>query len=517
MRVVIVGNGIVGCMAALYLRRLLPQKVEVVVIGPDTREGMPIVGESTIEITAQFLENKLGLARYLADHHNPKYALTYYFKLTSDPSDRTYSVQCNQRDPKDLKPLERWQGPMARPPSWQLNRPVFDRDLLEMVRSDPGIHRIAGRVKEIDLRPGFRDAHTITVARADGRTESLDATWLIDASGRRQLLARRLGHRGRPKKKQRNCFWFRLTGFDGDILRDIQALGPMPDGVGEPYHYDRYYSTHHFMGRGNWIWLIPMRVVGGDDIMSVGLSTRPDVYPYRVRNVEDFLTHVGAEHPVVAEFTRSGRVEDTNILNNYRHAVQQVYSEDRWCIIGDAAFAPDPLFSNGLAFSTIQIEQAGAMISRDLRNQLDVEYIRRLERIFWKPVRGSQNTIANWYESMDDPLLCALRLHFIEVTYFYFVLPLVVNRCHYEPDRLDMWSFMSNAENGLELPKSIMSLRNRIEVPRAEHFVYQGKEKVNLDALRVVEDLEELRGQFVAGSRLLQDYVHQVESLWSAA
>ena len=32
------------------------------------------------------------------------------------------------------------------------------------------------------------------------------------------------------------------------------------------------------MGRGNWIWLIPMRTEDDTELMSVGIVSRPDVY-----------------------------------------------------------------------------------------------------------------------------------------------------------------------------------------------------------------------------------------------
>jgi len=402
---------------------------------------------------------------------------------------------------------------MARPPSWQLNRSVFDRDLQRFVSDEGGIRRITGKVTGLQVRDDA--AHTVSVDLQAGGAEDLEADWLVDASGRKQLLAKKLGLRNKPREKQRNCFWFRLNGFDRSIVSRIDALGPMPAGKGEPYHHERYYTTHHFMGKGNWIWLIPMRTPDDSELISIGLSSRPDVYPHRVSSVDDFLTHVSQEHPVIAELVASGTVEDTNVFNNYRYTVKQAYSENRWCMVGDAAFAPDPLFSNGLAFSTIQIEQVGEMIARDHSGGHDAAYIKRLEEIFWKPVVGSQNTIANWYETMDDALLCAARLHFIEVTYFYFLLPLIVNRCHYDPDRLDMWNYFQSSSNGIELPERLLALRRKVPKAEPRHFVYQGKEKVNLRALQRCEDVGELRSQLSDGTKLLDGYMKELVARWA--
>src|SRR5690606_35594869 len=137
------GNGILANLGAMYLQKKFADKLDICLIGPDSREGLPVVGESIIEITTMFLEEELGMADYLHKHHLPKYALTYYFKMDADdPTDRTYAVHCNERGPDDLRKLDRWEGPMDNPPSWLINREVFDRDIRKMVADMEGIQRI---------------------------------------------------------------------------------------------------------------------------------------------------------------------------------------------------------------------------------------------------------------------------------------------------------------------------------------------------------------------------------------
>lgn len=509
MRVAIMGNGILGNLAALFLRKQLPESTEIVVVGPTDRGGLPVVGESTIEITTRFMEELLGLGQYLRKTHFPKYALTYYFKLDPDnPEDRTYSVHCNERAPDGQKPLPGWEGPMARPPSWQLNREVFDRDIAEMVTAHPAIDRIEGMVKDVTLDGDA--GHTLLITEPDGDERSLDATWILDATGRKRFLAKRLGLIVKPETGQRDCFWFRLRDFDRDLLKTINALGPMPPAEGEDYHYDRYFSTHHFMGRGNWIWLIPMRTADDTELISIGLVSRPDVYPHIVSSMDQFLMHVEAVHPVITDLVKSGTVEDTNFLGKYHYVLSQAYSADRWCIVGDAAFAPDPLFSNGLAFGTIQLEQIGEMIARDIEGQHSAEFIDELDKAFWAPVLSSQTAITNWYHTMHDAYLCSLRLNWIEIAYFYMLLPMVVNRCHCDPDRMALWGILQLSKEPFELPQQLINARETFETPTPGHFIYRGKEKVNPRALEVVDHVNDIRSQIVEGSRLREQYVKDV-------
>lgn len=510
MNIVIMGNGILGNLAALYFRRQFPADTAITIIGPEDREGLPVVGESIIEITTLFLENQLDMGDYLMKNHLPKYALTYYFKLEpDDPADRTYAVHCNERGPRDLRQLPGWDSPMAQPASWLINREVFDRDIRRMVDETPGIRRILGHVQDVDIQPG--GPHTLQVLETEGSAYTLNADWVIDVTGRRQLLARKFNTIIKPEG-QRDCFWFRVKDFDRDILKNIDAQGPMPPGPGEEYHYDRYYSTHHFMGKGNWIWMIPMKGEDGGTLMSVGFVSHPDHFEGEVRNMDDFLRQVDRTHPVVGELTRSGEIVDTQRLKRYHYVVTPMYSADRWAIVGDAAYAPDPLFSNGLAFGTIQLEQIAQMIRMDREEKLSPEFVGGMVDAFLGPVLATQTAISNWYGTMHDPYLSAIRLNWIEISYFYLLLPLVVNKCHYLPERMPLWRILQNSDElrPFEVSADLVAAREALGKAGPEHFVYMGKEKVNLRALEMLDDLRGIHEMGMEGARIRQEYTRRI-------
>lgn len=508
MHIFIIGNGILANMGALYFRKQFPANVKITLVGPKDREGLPVVGESVIEITTLFLENKLGLAQYLMEKHLPKYALTYYFKLHPDnPADRQYAVHCNENGPKDLRHLDGWKSTMSQPASWLINRDVFDRDIQKMVDKTPGIQRIYGHVRGVETgKP-----HLISIEHEDGTLETQEADWMMDASGRKQVLGRKFQNIVRPDG-QRDCFWFRLKGFDRNILKNIDAHGPMPPGPGEPYHYDRYYSTHHFMGKGYWIWLIPMKGEDDQDLISIGLVSHPDHFEGQVSDMASFLEQVDQQHPVVGELVRSGDIVDTQRLTRYHYVVNPVYSRDRWAIVGDAAYAPDPLFSNGLAFGTIQLEQIAQMIQMDIEGNLTPEWVTRMAEALITPVLNTQGAISNWYATMHDPYLSAIRLNWIEISYFYLFLPLAVNQCHYQPDRMDLWRILQNTSSHrpFEVSDNLVKARKALGKAGPEHFVYMGKEKVNPRALEILEDLRGIHEMGMEGARIRQEYTRRI-------
>jgi hypothetical protein len=82
--------------------------------------------------------------------------------------------------------------------------------------------------------------------------------------------------------------------------------------------------------------------------------------------MEQFLECAGCEHEVIAELTRSGTVVDTNFYSSYMWECRQRYSPDGWFIIGDAGDTVDPLYSVGMALSSVQIRQIAAIIERKL-------------------------------------------------------------------------------------------------------------------------------------------------------
>lgn len=79
--VLVMGGGATGQLAASYLRMRFPNLKVAVVESP--HKNRPIVGESFVEITIDFLL-ELGLGNYLVENHYPKYGLTYYFKPDVD-------------------------------------------------------------------------------------------------------------------------------------------------------------------------------------------------------------------------------------------------------------------------------------------------------------------------------------------------------------------------------------------------------------------------------------------------
>jgi flavin-dependent dehydrogenase len=407
--VLVMGGGATGQLAAAYLRMRFPNLKVAVIEGP--HKNRPIVGESFVEITVDLLL-ELGLGAYLIDKHYPKYGLTYYFKPDIDhPADRTYIVD----EAPTVPPLL----------SFQVNRFTFDREVRAR-NLENGIEMIDGMVAGVKLRSGD-EAHTVTVQDPAQQEYTLRARWLIDATGRNRVLAKLL-QLHETVNEQKNVFWFRLTNFDPAILDHIRAVKKQNRA------FVPYFATHHFFGKGNWIWCIPMRSPDNLPLISIGITYRKDIYPHgEVRTMEQFLECVGREHEVIVELTRSGTVVDTNFYSSYMWECRQRYSPDGWFIIGDAGDTVDPLYSVGMALSSVQIRQIAAIIERELNGDDTVEFAKDLDTAITTFQRGVTRETAQLYECMDDAYQCHLRVHLAVTELFHLALPLLMNDYLWDP------------------------------------------------------------------------------------
>jgi flavin-dependent dehydrogenase len=410
--ILVMGGGATGQLAAGYFRKRFPKLKIAVVEGP--HKNRPIVGESLVEVSVDFLF-ELGLGEYLVEKHYPKYGLTYYFKPDIDnPADRTYIVDEIPTAPPIL--------------SFQINRFTFDKEVRDR-NTVNGVELIDATVTGVEINSGGNGdgLHTVTVQDPAGAKQSLTARWLVDATGRNRVLQKHLQLQEKVVE-QKDVFWFRLANFNPEILSHLNAI-KTPNRC-----YVPYYATHHFFGKGNWIWYIPMRSPDNTPLVSIGITYRKDVYPHgEVRTMEQFLECVGREHPVLIDLIRTGTVVDTNYYNSYMWECRQRYSPDSWYIIGDASDTVDPLYSVGLALSTLQIRQIAAVIQRELNGFDTKEFTKDLDTVITTFQRGVTRDTTRLYACMSDAYRCHLGVHLAVTKLFHLALPLVMNDYLWDP------------------------------------------------------------------------------------
>lgn len=485
--ILVMGGGATGQLAAAYLGMRFPKLKVTVVEGP--HKNRPIVGESFVEITIDFLL-ELGLGAYLIEHHFPKYGLTYYFKPEIDrPEDRTYVVDETPTVPPLL--------------SFQINRFTFDREVRRR-NIENGVGMIEGVVSSVALGSNG-GAHSVTVRDAADQEGVLQVRWLVDATGRNRVLAKLLNLNDKVME-QKDVFWFRLANFNPEVLGRIKAVKK------ENRAFVSYFATHHFFGKGNWIWCIPMRAPDNSPFISIGITYRKDVYPHgRLTTLEEFLECVGREHQVVVELVRSGTVVDTNYYGSYMWECRQHYSADRWYIIGDAGNTVDPLYSVGMALSSVQIRQVAAMIQHELAGHDGREFTKDLDTAINAFHHSLTRDTTRLYECMGDAYQCHLRVHLIVTKLFHLGLPALMNDYLWDPlgvkliNRFaDLITLESEAKEFHDLIRKVAAnptnhkLENFVKVQSSasmnyEFYEYHREEELPASLMRMLLGLARLR------------------------
>jgi len=227
------------------------------------------------------------------------------------------------------------EDPGGRPYAFHVIRSEFDQILLDNARDHGALVHEQHAVTEIDV-----DATppTLVVRRADGRSMTVRPRLVIDASGQRGLLGRRLGLR------RWNPFFKNLAVWG--YFRGATRLPP-PNA-------DNILSAAFDEG---WIWCIPLH----DGTMSVGAVVDRDRQAERVgADPGAALRAFIARSPIVTErLAHAELASPVHVIRDYSYDSAR-FAGPGYLIAGDAACFIDPVFSTGVHLACL----AGTLAAR---------------------------------------------------------------------------------------------------------------------------------------------------------
>jgi len=339
--VVICGGGLAGMSLARQLK-LANGDISVLVVEKNqfpVREAAHKVGESTVEIAGFYFRETLQLKPYLKNEQYIKCGLRYFFKEQFDDFARYPEIGLSEYSSVD---------------SYQIDRGKLENDLyLLNIQLGVSVEDNAS-VEDIILKEGNVNHEVLFIDRANpSARQSVTCKWVVDASGRRSILQKKLGLR-RKVISACSSVWFRVKG-----RLDVSDFVP-EDNIKwhlRVPHKIRYYSTTHLMGNGYWIWLIPL--INGNT--SVGIVADENLHDYTEFNtIQKALHWIKQKDPLVGNKIEKFEILDFLGLRNYSYSSNQVFSENRWACTGEAALFPDPFYSPGsnlIGFSNSIITQ----------------------------------------------------------------------------------------------------------------------------------------------------------------
>jgi len=346
--VVIIGGGVAALTLALEIRGQRPAtRILVFEAAPHpVSEITHTVGESTVEVSAHYLRDRLGLGDHLRDEQIRKMGLRMFFSHEGN----TDIARRMELGGSSFVPLV----------TYQIDRGRLENELYRRCVA-AGVDITCGRVRSVDLGAPA-DVQTVVYQAAES-TSRTTARWVIDASGRNRALPRQLGLK-RANDHHCNAAWLRVAAE-----LDVNGWSTDPDFHTRLIEGDRAMSTNHLMGDGYWVWLI--RLASG--ATSVGIVADPAYHPFETFNTLDKAKAWLREHEpqcadVLAEHDHL--IKDFRVMKKYSHGVTQVFDgARRWCLTGDAGIFLDPLYSSGLDLVAIGNGLITDMVTRDLDGQ----------------------------------------------------------------------------------------------------------------------------------------------------
>lgn len=388
--VAICGGGLAGLTLARQLKLAMP-RLSIVLLDRLARplpEAAFKVGESTVEVGAYYLGQTLKLHDYFDEHHLYKLGLRYFFGDSQGPFQDRPEFGLSEFPPVS---------------SYQIDRGLLENDLRRF-NAEAGVQMLEGcAVRAIALANG-NGRHEISFKqRETGAEGKVHARWVIDAMGRRRYLQKKLDlakAHGRPC----SAAWFRLEG-----RIDVSDLAPRDaDGWHRRVpENNRYYSTTHLMGKGYWVWLIPL----SSGSTSVGIVALEDVHPFAGFNTYPAaLQWLRTHEPVLAAYIEGREPLDFKVMRRYSYSSRQVFSEERWACVGEAGVFSDPFYSPGTDMIGFANTAATEMIRLDLEGELAPETVTEFNRFILALNELLTHNIQQGYPLFGSAVVSAAKL-----------------------------------------------------------------------------------------------------------
>ena len=383
------------------------------------------VGESTVEIGAHYFGEELQLKKHLTDQQLPKFGLRFFFK------DACQSL---------AEGTEVGGSTFFTAPSYQVDRGRLENHLAETVCAMGGTILSGSRIRQVELNNTQSDKptdHQVTYLQ-DGSEQSIRARWVVDASGRASFLKRKLnleedlGH-------DINAVWFRIDeAIQIDRWCDDADWQSLTGKVAR-----RWLSTNHLMGEGYWVWLIPLATGS----TSIGIVADPRIHALReINSFEKAVAWLEHHEPECAASIRPHvhKMQDFLAVRKISRGARQVFSANRWGLVGEAAALLDPFYSPGSDFIAIGNTMVGKLIEEDLAGRSIQQLAPTLQSVFLTLFQNNLLTYRDQYPLFGNPRIMSLKFVWDYAVYWGFPALLYFNK------KLTDISFIQSQARGVE-------------------------------------------------------------------
>ncbi len=344
--VAILGGGLAGLTLSMQLKQAKPE-LKIIVLerrADSADDAAHKVGESTVELGTHYIREVLGLKGYMDSKQLPKHGLRFFLS----PQHKDQIHKRVELGPRQFLPV----------PSHQIDRGSFENDLVGMSQKLGNEVILGAKVTNVDLD---EEMHSVSYEK-DGTEHTLQSRWAVDATGRASFLKRKLGF-AEAIDHNVSSAWFRL-----DYKVDVDTWSD--DSKWHSYVKTglRHLSTIHLMGKGYWVWIIPL----AGDRTSVGIVADEDIHPLSTYNkLDKALAWMGEYEPQFAAKLNelTDKVLDFKIMKHFAHNSGESFSTDRWAVTGESGMFGDPFYSPGTDFISMANTLVADLIVRESKEE----------------------------------------------------------------------------------------------------------------------------------------------------
>ena len=339
--VVILGGGLAGTLLGRQLRMMKPD-LSMEIFERETERTFK-VGESTVEIAANYLIRRQKLNRYLFMNQLPKNSLRFFF----DNAQKNAPLhEMSEIGVYHLPPLA----------SFQLDRARLEQDLIAMNDAEGTPVHLGATVREVHLDGD--GTHRVVVEQHGEKTE-IRARWVLDCTGRGSPIARQRNYRMRTPEHHIAAVWGRAAN-----VTDMDQW-PVEEWRAKARYTARTLSTNHFCYDGYWIWFIPL----SNDLISLGLVIDAEKFDPRWRSKEGFMS-VLRQHGAPGSMLEKAELVDVGSYAQLSYRSKKIFGgEERWGFSGESAAFTDPFYSPGSDFIAIENDMLSDLVIRELNGE----------------------------------------------------------------------------------------------------------------------------------------------------
>ncbi|MAT14454.1 MAG: halogenase [Planctomyces sp.] len=484
----ILGGGLAGLTLALQVRQQLPT-ARITILEKRKHpapEAAHKVGESSVEVGAHYFASVLGLKEHIVNEQLPKLGLRFFF-----PSGDNSRIEDR---------LEVGGRRYAPAPSYQLDRGRFENHLAERCLAEDIRFVDEANIKSFAIgRP-----HEVTYLR-NGESISETSRWIVDASSRRAFIKRELGLE-KDSPHVSNAVWFRI----GKRIR-VDDWSDDPEWQqGHEGELGRWYSTNHLMGKGYWVWLIPL----GSGSTSVGIvAAEPHHSLSDFNSIDKAMAWLETHEPQCAAKVREHMddLQDFLAIKNYSVESKQVFSADRWGITGEAGFFHDPFYSPGSDFIAFANTFLTNLITRDLTGRGIRIRSFAYDRIFKKFYYGTASVYHDQYQIFGNPQVMPVK-----VLWDYLIYWSLTGFIYMQGRMCEQTMYMRNLRKIIKLGNMNHFMQDFFREWHQKSTPTEAHGLINLSEMPIIKKFnEQLLEDFNSHqfSRIFKERVQQMETL----